>query len=171
MLNLEQKFPCATKFSFFLLPFQRSLPQRFRLPLPKPINGSFSSFKYNESPINNCIPNPQLSQTSSLDVIPCQQQTLNLHPAGKPMPNRRGRKPLATMPLGKKRVQNLANKEHFVNVKKTIRNLELRALDLEVLYNSAQDEIKTLNDRIAMLEKRLAACFFQVNKKRNYKEC
>ncbi|CAB4477862.1 unnamed protein product [Rhizophagus irregularis] len=122
----------------------RSLPQRFRLPLPKPIN----------------------------DVIPCQQQTLNLHPAGKPMPNRRGRKPLATMPLGKKRVQNLTNKEHFVNVKENyIRNLKLRALDLEVLYNSAQDEIKTLNDRIAMLEKRLATCFFQVDKKRNYKEC
>ncbi|CAB5379918.1 unnamed protein product [Rhizophagus irregularis] len=131
----------------------RSLPQRFRLPLPKPIN----------------------------DVIPCQQQTLNLHPAGKPMPNRRGRKPLATMPLApfsaynagqirwvpvfgvlnnsqKKRVQNLTNQRAFRQRKENyIRNLELRALDLEVLYNSAQDEIKTLNDRIAMLEKRLTS--------------
>ncbi|GET04946.1 hypothetical protein GLOIN_2v1580086 [Rhizophagus clarus] len=51
----------------------RSLPQRFfRLPLPKPIN----------------------------DAILCQQ-TLNLYLIGKLMPNRRGRKPLATMPLGK----------------------------------------------------------------------
>ncbi|CAB4380655.1 unnamed protein product [Rhizophagus irregularis] len=136
----------------------RSLPQRFRLPLPKPINGSFSSFKYNESPINNCIPNPQLSQTSSLDVIPCQQQTLNLHPIGKPMPNRRGRKPLATMPSGKKHVQNLTNQRAFRQRKENyIRSLELRASDLEMLYNSARDEIKTLNDRIAMLEKRLTS--------------
>ncbi|GBB87328.1 hypothetical protein RclHR1_13770006 [Rhizophagus clarus] len=78
----------------------RSLPQRFfRLPLPKPINGSFSSFKYNELPINNCPINPQISQTPSLDAILCQQ-TLNLYLIGKLMPNRRGRKPLATMPLG-----------------------------------------------------------------------
>src|SRR6266542_697575 len=52
----------------------QSLPTRFRLPLPKPINGSFSSFKYNESPINNSAPtNPQSSQTSSLDIIPCRK--------------------------------------------------------------------------------------------------
>ncbi|CAB4379966.1 unnamed protein product [Rhizophagus irregularis] len=136
----------------------RSLAQRFRLPLPKPINGSFSSFKYNESPINNCIPNPQLSQESSLDIIFCQQQTLNLQPIGKPMPNRRGGKPLATMPLDKKHVQNLTNQRTFRQSKKNyIRSLELRTSNLEVLYTSAKNEIKTLNDRIAMLEKRLAS--------------
>ncbi|CAB4380652.1 unnamed protein product [Rhizophagus irregularis] len=130
---LNKTFLVQRNFPSFSFPFEmsdRSLPQRFRLPLPKPIN----------------------------DVIPCQQQTLNLHPAGKPMPNRRGRKPLATMPLGKKRVQNLTNQRAFRQRKENyIRNLELRALDLEVLYNSAQDEIKTLNDRIAMLEKRLTS--------------
>ncbi|GBB87324.1 hypothetical protein RclHR1_13770002 [Rhizophagus clarus] len=135
----------------------RSLPQRFRLPLPKPINGSFSSFKYNELPINNCPINPQISQTPSLDVIPCQQ-TLNLHPIGKPMPNRRGRKPLSTMPLGKKHVQNLTNQRAFRQRKENyIRNLEIKASQLEMLYNSAQNEIKTLNDRITILEKRLAS--------------
>ncbi|GET04952.1 PAP1-domain-containing protein [Rhizophagus clarus] len=107
----------------------RSLPQRFRLPLPKPIN----------------------------DVIPCQQ-TLNLHPIGKPMPNRRGRKPLSTMPLGKKHVQNLTNQRAFRQRKENyIRNLEIKASQLEMLYNSAQNEIKTLNDRITILEKRLAS--------------
>ncbi|PKY54392.1 hypothetical protein RhiirA4_501345 [Rhizophagus irregularis] len=74
------------------------------------------------------------------------------------MPNRRGRKPLATMPLGKKHVQNLTNQRAFRQRKENyIRSLELRASDLEMLYNSARDEIKTLNDRIAMLEKRLAS--------------
>ncbi|GET61854.1 hypothetical protein GLOIN_2v1580086 [Rhizophagus irregularis DAOM 181602=DAOM 197198] len=82
----------------------RSLPQRFRLPLPKPIN----------------------------DVIPYQQQTLNLHPAGKPMPNRRGRKPLATMPLGSKKARSEPNQQRAFRQRKEnyIRNLELRALDI-----------------------------------------
>jgi len=134
------------------------LRQRYRLPLPKPINGSFSSFKYNESPINNYIPNPQISQPPSLDVIPCQQTTLNLYPAGKTMPNRRGRKPLSTMPLGKKHIQNLTNQRAFrLRKENYVKNLEIKASRLEVLYNSAQDEIKSLSNRIALLEKKLAS--------------
>ncbi|GBC20386.2 hypothetical protein GLOIN_2v1580086 [Rhizophagus irregularis DAOM 181602=DAOM 197198] len=111
----------------------RSLPQRFSLPLPKPINGSFS-YHF-------------LSTTNS-----------KLQPIGKPMPNRRGGKPLATIPLDKKHVQNLTNQRTFRQSKKNyIRSLELRTSNLEVLYTSAKNEIKTLNDRIAMLEKRLAS--------------
>ncbi|EXX75474.1 hypothetical protein RirG_041560 [Rhizophagus irregularis DAOM 197198w] len=74
------------------------------------------------------------------------------------MPNRRGGKPLATIPLDKKHVQNLTNQRTFRQSKKNyIRSLELRTSNLEVLYTSAKNEIKTLNDRIAMLEKRLAS--------------
>ncbi|RIA80685.1 hypothetical protein C1645_792069 [Glomus cerebriforme] len=133
----------------------RSLPTRFRLPSPKPNKCTFT-FKYNnEFPINNNV--NQNSKFTSLNVIPCQQ-TLNLHPIGKPIPNRRGRKPLTTMPSGKKHVQNLTNQRAFRQRKATyIRTLEIKASNLEMLYNSAQNEIKSLNDRIVMLEKKLAS--------------
>ncbi|CAG8504383.1 21799_t:CDS:2 [Rhizophagus irregularis] len=91
----------------------RSLPQRFRLPLPKPIN----------------------------DVIPYQQQTLNLHPAGKPMPNRR-------------EFEYNAGQIRWVPVFGVLNNSQKFGVK-SFRYNSAQDEIKTLNDRIAMLEKGL----------------
>ncbi|GBC05195.1 hypothetical protein RclHR1_00610007 [Rhizophagus clarus] len=74
------------------------------------------------------------------------------------MPNRRGRKPLATMPLDKKHAQKLTNQRKFRQRKENyIRDLEIKSSNLEMFYNSAQTEIKNLNDRIEILEKRLAS--------------
>ncbi|CAI2184241.1 14336_t:CDS:2 [Funneliformis geosporum] len=112
--------------------------------LPKP-HCSFSSFNTKST---NKWP-------SSLNIIPCQQ-TININPIGKPIPNKRGRKPLTTMPSTKKHIQNLANQRAFRQRRENYtKNLESKVSDLERLYNAAQNEIKSLRDEVEMLRKKL----------------
>ncbi|CAG8630958.1 867_t:CDS:2 [Funneliformis mosseae] len=112
--------------------------------LPQP-HCSFSSFNTKST---NKWP-------SSLNIIPCQQ-TININPIGKPIPNKRGRKPLTTMPSTKKHIQNLANQRAFRQRRDNyVKNLESKVLDLERQHSSAQNEIKNLRDEVEMLRKKL----------------
>src|SRR5580698_9479831 len=56
-------------------------------------------------------------------------------------------------------MQKLNNNQSVSRQRKEnyVKSLEMKATNLEMLYNSAQDEIKTLKNRIVMLEKKPAS--------------
>ncbi|CAB4380827.1 uncharacterized protein OCT59_016080 [Rhizophagus irregularis] len=66
------------------------------------------------------------------------------------------RRKYMTMPLTEKQVKNLADKRKFRQCN-YIRTLETKTSQLETLYESAQKEIKSLRERITILEKRLTS--------------
>ncbi|CAG8473749.1 1558_t:CDS:1 [Racocetra fulgida] len=72
--------------------------------------------------------------------------------------NKRGRKPLPTMPSEKRHFRNLVNQRAFRERKKTeVRVLEAKASKFEALYTDSLNEIKSLKERVAYLEKLLAS--------------
>ncbi|CAG8657552.1 181_t:CDS:2 [Ambispora leptoticha] len=105
-------------------------------------------------PANNSNTN-NVSMANSLPVIPCPE-TIGQNPIGKPVPNKRGRKPLTTMPSTKKHIQNLTNQRAFRQRRENyIRNLETKATTLEYLYSQAQEEIKNLKEQLGSMRKQL----------------
>jgi hypothetical protein len=83
---------------------------------------------------------------STLAVIPQNPLSNTL---GKPIPNKRGRKPLTAMPSTKKHMQNLTNQRAFRQRRENyIRSLENKAATLEFLYAQAQEEIKSLKEQL-----------------------
>ncbi|KAG9299401.1 hypothetical protein G9A89_014050 [Geosiphon pyriformis] len=138
--------------------------QSMKLPIPRlqPAHSSLNSSVLNSKPqemlITSAWPNTtntaSLSLTSSLPVIPCE--TPEAAPIGKPVPNKRGRKPLTTMPSTKKHIQNLTNQRAFRQRRENyVRTLESKATNLEYLYAQAQEEIKTLKKQLGLLKKQL----------------
>ncbi|CAG8569179.1 2290_t:CDS:2 [Ambispora gerdemannii] len=96
-----------------------------------------------------------VSMANSLPVIPCQE-TIGQNSIGKPVPNKRGRKPLTTMPSTKKHIQNLTNQRAFRQRRENyIRTIESRASTLEYLYSQAQEEIKSLKEQLGSMRKQL----------------
>jgi hypothetical protein len=110
------------------------------------------------SGINASIgPAQSLTLSSPLPVIACQ--SLGPTPPGKPVPNKRGRKPLTTMPSTKKHIQNLTNQRAFRQRRENyIRNLEHKAQNLEILYAQAQEEIKSLKEQLGVCKKQFPEC-------------
>ncbi|RIA84316.1 hypothetical protein C1645_784375 [Glomus cerebriforme] len=98
---------------------------------------------------NSTSVNFQISQISL--PFRSRQKALNRRLIGK-LPNKHGRA------LAVNHVQNLTNRKAFRQRKDNYaRTLEIRTSDLEMLYNSAQNEIKSLKDRIMLLEKKLTS--------------
>ncbi|CAG8580595.1 16338_t:CDS:2 [Funneliformis caledonium] len=118
--------------------------QQLKLPIPRLSNTSLHS--------TNWPTNSQLS--TNLNPVICQPM---LTPSiGKPMPNKRGRKPLSKMPETKKHIQNLTNQRAFRRRKEDyVRTLETKATTYEILYTEAQSHIKSLRERLALLQRRL----------------
>ncbi|CAG8625512.1 884_t:CDS:2 [Acaulospora morrowiae] len=83
-------------------------------------------------------------------------------PIGKPVPNRRGRKPLTTPPINKKHKQNLNNQRAFRQRRDAyVKGLEIKVKDfedqikeLELLCAQVQNENRSLREKVASLEKR-----------------
>ncbi|CAG8439228.1 6543_t:CDS:2 [Diversispora eburnea] len=103
------------------------------------------------------------SYSNPLPLISCQQ-TIPVTPVGRPTPNKRGRKPLATMPLAKKHIQNLNNqrafrqrRDHYMkNLEINAKKFEQEAKNLGILYSRAQSEIKSLKEKLALFEKQIS---------------
>ncbi|CAG8765056.1 19157_t:CDS:2 [Gigaspora rosea] len=77
-------------------------------------------------------------------IVSCQSSASS---GGK---NKRGRKPLPTMPSDKRHFRNLFNQRSFRERKKIqLKDLESRAEKFEILYNESQNEIKSLKERVA----------------------
>ncbi|CAG8622993.1 5508_t:CDS:1 [Dentiscutata heterogama] len=84
-----------------------------------------------------------------------QQAMPTTETAGKSSPNKRGRKPLTTMPSAKKHYQNLKNQRAFRQRRADyVQELESKASTYERLYNELLKENKILKERLAMLERR-----------------
>ncbi|RIA85119.1 hypothetical protein C1645_387920 [Glomus cerebriforme] len=67
--------------------------------------------------------------------------------------NKRGRKPLSSMPTTKKHIQNLTNQRAFRQRRETyIRSLESKASRFEGLLKVARNEVDSLKERVALLE-------------------
>lgn len=81
-------------------------------------------------------------------IVSCQSSASS---GGK---NKRGRKPLPAMPSEKRHCRNLINQRAFRERKKNqVKDLESKAEKFEILYNESQNEIKSLKERVAFLEK------------------
>ncbi|GBB84526.1 hypothetical protein RclHR1_01110011 [Rhizophagus clarus] len=82
------------------------------------------------------------------------EQTLNSSHVRKPISTKS--KKYMAIPLTKKHVKNSADQRVF-RQRNYIRNLKIKTSELEILYDSAQKEIKSLRERITILEKKLAS--------------
>ncbi|CAG8554953.1 19883_t:CDS:1 [Dentiscutata erythropus] len=135
-----------------------SISQTLRLPLPIP-RPSVPT-KHSEMLISNWPPSTPdfMINPAPFPVIPCQQQqTVPAGPTGKPVPNRRGRKRLATMPSNKKHKQNLTNQRAFRERRENyLRSLESKVEMYEKAYAEYQSENRLLKEEVANLKRRLA---------------
>ncbi|RHZ47636.1 hypothetical protein Glove_575g18 [Diversispora epigaea] len=126
-----------------------STSQPRKLPISPPIS---SNSRFDISSYSNPLP-----------LISCQQ-TIPVTPVGRPTPNKRGRKPLATMPVAKKHIQNLNNqrafrqrRDHYLkNLEVSAKKFEQEAKNLGILYSRAQNEIKSLKEKLALFEKQIS---------------
>ncbi|CAG8840567.1 23155_t:CDS:1, partial [Racocetra persica] len=101
------------------------------------------------SNLTRCTLAPITSLITSITSSSTTNEIMNnsTSPSGK---NKRGRKPLPTMP---------SEKRHFAfrERKKTyVRDLETKASKFEALYTESLTEIKSLKERAAFLEKLIA---------------
>ncbi|CAG8574893.1 6645_t:CDS:2 [Funneliformis caledonium] len=107
------------------------------------------------------LPIPRLSTSTHHSISNEMQQTDDItkriqQPTNKPS-NKRGRKPLSSMPTTKKHIQNLINQRAFRQRREYyIRNLETKASEYEELFKGAQEEIESLKEKVALLEKQVA---------------
>ncbi|CAG8694334.1 9286_t:CDS:2, partial [Racocetra persica] len=100
------------------------------------------------SPTNEIMNN----SNTMFPIVSCQSSASS---NGK---NKRGRKPLPTMPSEKRHFRNLVNQRAFRERKKTyVRDLETKASKFEALYTESLTEIKSLKERVALLEKFIAS--------------
>ncbi|CAG8821758.1 4559_t:CDS:1, partial [Dentiscutata erythropus] len=92
------------------------------------------------------------NSNTMFSIVSCQSSASSV---GK---NKRGRKPLPTMPKEKRHFRNLVNQRAFRERKKNyVHDLETRASKFETMYNESQSEIKSLKERVALLEKLIAS--------------
>ncbi|CAI2176279.1 15755_t:CDS:2 [Funneliformis geosporum] len=107
------------------------------------------------------LPIPRLPTSTHPYISDATQQTDDINkriqqPTNKPS-NKRGRKPLSSMPTTKKHIQNLINQRAFRQRREFyIRSLETRASEYEELFKDAQEEIESLKEKVALLEKQVA---------------
>ncbi|RIB21947.1 hypothetical protein C2G38_2243609 [Gigaspora rosea] len=131
-----------------------SISQTLRLPIPRP------SIKHSEMLSSNWPPSTpdfMINSSATFPVIPCQQQTVPAGPTGKPVPNRRGRKRLATLPSNKKHKKNLTNQRAFRERRENyLRSLENKVEMYEKAYAEYQNENRLLKEEVAILKRRLS---------------
>ncbi|GBB93814.1 hypothetical protein RclHR1_22350002 [Rhizophagus clarus] len=125
-------------------PLFASASQPPKLPIPRLPSLSTPSWTSSSTSTNPIIPNAQQTDNAT------QQQTTN-----KPQ-NKRGRKPLSSMPTTKKHIQNLNNQRAFRQRRETyIRSLETKATKFEELLKVARNELENLKERVALLEEQV----------------
>ncbi|CAG8470415.1 10366_t:CDS:1 [Cetraspora pellucida] len=101
-----------------------------------------------------------------------QQAMPNTETTVKPLPNKRGRKPLTTMPSAKKHYQNLKNQRAFRQRRATyVQELESKAATFERLYNEVLKENKILKERLTLLERRCSTGCEENNGCTNEQKC
>ncbi|CAG8771518.1 13895_t:CDS:1 [Gigaspora margarita] len=87
-------------------------------------------------------------------------------------PNKRGRKPLTTMPSAKKHYQNLKNQRAFRQRRANyVQELESKASTYERLYNEALKENKLLKERLKLLERRYSVDCEETDRCANEQKC
>ncbi|CAG8549070.1 12985_t:CDS:2 [Acaulospora colombiana] len=105
---------------------------------------------------------PQSTTATSFSTLPViAYKTMPPPPIGKPMPNRRGRKPLATPPTDKKHEQNLYNQRKFRQRRDAyVKDLEARVREYEdqlkemgLVCAQIQEENRSLREKVVSLEK------------------
>ncbi|CAB4397661.1 unnamed protein product [Rhizophagus irregularis] len=125
-------------------PLFASASQPSKLPIPRLPSIPTSSWSSSSTSTNPIIPNAQQNDNAT------QQQTTN-----KPQ-NKRGRKPLSSMPTTKKHIQNLNNQRAFRQRRETyIHTLENKASKFEGLLKVARNELESLKERVALLEEQV----------------
>ncbi|CAG8769047.1 8094_t:CDS:1 [Gigaspora margarita] len=132
-----------------------SISQTLRLPIPRPS----VPIKHSEMLSSNWPPSTPdfMINSATFPVIPCQQQTVPAGPTGKPVPNRRGRKRLATLPSNKKHKQNLTNQRAFRERRENyLKSLESKVDMYEKAYAEYQNENRQLKEEVAILKRRLS---------------
>ncbi|CAG8485809.1 815_t:CDS:1 [Scutellospora calospora] len=132
-----------------------SISQTLILPIPR----TSVPTKHSEMMMSNWPPSSSefTASSATFPVIPCQQQNATTGPTGKPVPNRRGRKRLNTMPLNKKHKQNLTNQRAFRERREYyLKTLESKVEMYEKAYAQYQTENSLLKEEVAMLKRRLS---------------
>jgi hypothetical protein len=133
---------------------QLSGNQPTKLPIPRLQNTGNTMVSAQKSTAEMLLSSGWSTTTPLLPTLAVIPQNPLSSTIGKPVPNKRGRKPLTAMPSTKKHMQNLTNQRAFRQRRENyIRSLENKAATLEILYAQAREEIKTLKEQLASLGK------------------
>ncbi|CAG8500699.1 8416_t:CDS:1 [Racocetra fulgida] len=132
-----------------------SCPPLSTLKLPRLLASVPPTSKHTEISAPPTLPHNTSAFSTMNNVNDSYQQDMpNTETTVKPLPNKRGRKPLTTMPSAKKHYQNLKNQRAFRQRRANyVQELEEKATTFEKLYNDVLKENKILKEKLRSLKR------------------